>query len=100
MKHLLPLILVMTMGVGARAQTNPFPMKAGKVFYELVDSSYKGKTKNQLYSLSKLWLLDQFYEAKNLLEIDHPNEGLIAGRITYPYDIRMPGLPPSKCNFS
>lgn len=100
MKHLLLIGFLVAIYVGTKAQDGSFPMKAGKVHYEIVDSSFRNKTKAQLYSMSKLWLLDQFYEVKSFLEIDNPDDGLIAGRLTLPQYIKITGLPGYKCSFS
>jgi hypothetical protein len=84
MKHFLTICILISICSYTQAQTATFPMKAGKVYYEIVDSSKQGYSKAQLYSMSKLWLSNQVFDENSFIQIDIPEAGLIAGRMTMP----------------
>lgn len=100
MKHFLSCCILLTVCFYANAQTDTFPRKAGRVYYEIVDSSFRGMTKGQLYGMSKLWLFDQFQNVNDYLQLDIPEEGLIAGKITLPEALSGAFMSPYDCVFS
>jgi hypothetical protein len=78
MKWILPLILLITSYKG-NSQTITLPQKDGKIYYEVIDS-VKGKSKDQLYEISKKWFISTFKNAKAVIQSEDKEAGTIIGK--------------------
>jgi hypothetical protein len=57
-----------------------------KTFSKVVE--VKGKTKDQIYTATKIWIAENFKSAKSVIELDSKDDGIIIGNgiIKYPCD--------------
>lgn len=86
------LILLLLVSNLAYSQ-NELPVKDGKVVYEVVDTA-QGNTK-ELHALAKLWFVDAFKDAKEVIQLDE--EALIIGKGLFRFS---QGATPYKVRFS
>lgn len=78
MKYTLILLLLPFL---AKAQ-NEFPVKDGKVVYELVDSSVKGSA-NDLKARAKIWFANAFRDSKEVIQFDGENSVIGKGNFQF-----------------
>lgn len=64
---------------------NKLPEKDGKVIYEEVDSM-PGIEKDELYSRSKIWLVNTFKSAKDVVQLDDKQSGQLIGKGNFQYE--------------
>ena len=67
------------------------PSREGKVFYELVDSSFK-KNKTDVYNSAKLWFAEIFKDSKYVLELQDKDLGELMGKGNFPYSAVYNGV--------
>jgi hypothetical protein len=70
------------------------PVKDGSVFYEQIDSA-PGLSKDEIFKRSKLWVVDAFVDAKEVIQIDNKEDGEIVGKgnLDCTYTIMGTGIP-------
>lgn len=83
MKFLLLCFLIPTCSFGQQL----LPEKDGKVVYEEVDSVTAPK--DELYQRSKIWLVNSFKSAKEVIQIDDKGSGQIIGKGNFDYPITV-----------
>jgi hypothetical protein len=87
---LLTLILLTTLHSGFTqsdtTQTdNIFPLKDNVIFYEIIDSTLKGVSKEQLYTRAKTWVIRTFNYPRAVTEMDDKENGIIMGKGAFDY---------------
>lgn len=55
------------------------PVKDGKGFYEVIDSSVKGTTQ-QLQVKAKMWMANAFKDSKEVIQLDDKDAGEVLGK--------------------
>lgn len=98
MKALVTLFFVMINAM-AYAQDIALPMKDDKIFYEQVDSA-AGVGKDQLFTRAKLWMANAFESAKNVIQMDDKEAGMLVGKGYF--NIHSTGIASATwpCNFT
>lgn len=83
----------------AYSQDITVPLKDDKIFYEQVDS-VTGLSKDQLYTRAKLWMANAFASAKDVIQMDDKEAGLLVGKGHF--NIHSTGLGSATwpCNFT
>lgn len=87
---LLTLILLTTFYCGFTqndtAQTdNIFPLKDNVIFYEVIDSTLKSISKEQLFTRAKTWVIRTFNYPRAVTEMDDKENGIIMGKGAFDY---------------
>jgi hypothetical protein len=97
MKHLLFVVLVLSTFIadGQEKDLNyylteyKYPVKHGAAFFDIVDSSMQGKSKQQIYQAIQATVADLFKNSKNVVRIDDVQEAHLMGKgvskINYKY---------------
>lgn len=67
-----------------------FPVKEGKVIYELIDSSTNFNSED-LYGRSKFWIANTFKNSKQVIQIDDKENGQIMGKGNFEISQTMTG---------
>lgn len=67
------------------------PLKDGKIFYEVIDSSFK-KLKPETYKSAKMWFADAFKDSKSVLQVDDKDLGELMGKGTFEYPVTYQGF--------
>lgn len=88
---LLLVIIGLTIGLNTFAQ---IPVKNGTIFYEQIDS-LPGMVQSDIYKRSKLWIVQAFKDAKEVIQIDNKDEGEIVGKgsLDCTYTLLGTGIP-------
>lgn len=64
---------------------NIFPLKDNVIFYEVIDSTLKGVSKEQLYMRAKTWVIRTFNYPRAVTEMDDRENGIIMGKGAFDY---------------
>lgn len=94
MKFVLAAIIIL-LSTSAPAQ-DLLPTKDGRVYYEIIDSSVSGNA-DQLYNKAKLWFVDAFKDAKEVIQLDDKENKTIVGKGLFRYN---QGVAPYACKFT
>jgi hypothetical protein len=73
------LILSFVLYTANIALSQQLPVKEGKVFYEVIDSSIQG-TKQELQVKAKMWMANAFKDAKEVVQMDDKEAGEVLGK--------------------
>ncbi len=56
------------------------PVKDGEIVYEIIDSTYPGKTKEEIFVAAQSTLVQKFKDSKAVLEVADKNAGHLMGK--------------------
>jgi ABC-type long-subunit fatty acid transport system fused permease/ATPase subunit len=101
---LIALLAVLCLSVSAQIKDTigfNLPIVNGTVIYEQV-VDIPNKTKDELYKNAKLWFVNTFKSAKNVLQNDDKSDGEIIGKGNMPvyWKILLAGTQNAVCNFA
>jgi hypothetical protein len=93
------LILFLLFFASYTAYSQELPVKDGKVFYEQVDS-LPGILQAEVYKRAKLWMVNAFKDAKEVIQLDDKETGDIVGKGLFRFSYRYMVTVESVCRFT
>lgn len=69
-----------------------YPVKDGEAFFEVIDSSFQGKSQSQIYKAFQATIADLFKNSKNVVKLDDDQDGHMIGKGTTKVNYKYMGV--------